>query len=878
MFAEGGWIEPLDQALVASDVEEGLFGDARPVVLGRYRLASRVGYGGGGVVYRGFDPRLRRPVAIKLFRAQGDDTELARLRHEGRAIARLHGPDIVEVYDVLEVGRGVAVVMEWIDGTPLDVWLQEPRSAQAILAAFLGAGRALAAVHRAGWVHRDFKPANVMMTHTDEPRLVDFGLASPRRSSASWRGTAGHDSIDTDRLTRSGANPGTPAYMAPEARVGAQPDATCDQYAFCVSLFEALYGRLPPRDRSGVEVPRRTGVSRGIRRALARGLSPDPLRRHPTMAALLGALDGRRRARKARLGIVGAAVAVAAVAAWPAAEGGPCRGGPLELDSWAEVRDRIAARGPDALDDELAQLDAALTDYDARWRTVADQACQDPEVAPARVRCLESRRDAHTSFVQMLETAEPHVLRAAVTGVERLASPERCVEARVPQLDAWMPERSEDTLVAVALRRRLYDAEALQYAARHDEALGALEVVAADAEAAHLVPIVVQAQASLGDSLVHIGRIDEGIEVHTEAYALARQQGFDAEAARLASGLAFSVGYMKGDYEGGVTWGRHAQALLDRLGLEGEAQARLDGHLGSVEALAGHYDRAETHHRRAAAINRRNLETGSGMRLGSSLSNLGNLMILQNRWDEAMELHAQGLEVRREWLGPKHPHIAVSKCSIAAIHIGRHDWEAARIELEDALEIWEAAVGPTHRDLVHPLNNLASVAVQQDRLTDAEAWIDRSLDIAETRYGVDDPRLAMTHQIHGKVLTAQGRIDEALDALFKAQRTTLAALGPEHDDLALVHFAIGELYFEDARWDEALRYTALAADHWAETGRVHPDLDTADYRVGVCLLELGRADEARVRLSNLLARLDAGATDKRAEVERLLELAAAAPR
>lgn len=867
VFADEGWIEPLDQALVAHGVEAGLFGDARPVLLGRYRLQARVGQGGGGVVYRGFDPQLERPVAIKLFRAGGDDTELARLRHEGRAIATLHGPDIVEVYDVLEVGRGVAVVMEWIDGTPLDVWLTTPRTPRQILAAFIGAGRALAAVHRAGWVHRDFKPANVMMTRDDEPRLVDFGLASPTRSSASWRGTVGRDDVDTDRLTRAGAAPGTPAYMAPEARVGARQDAACDQYAFCVSLFEAIYGRLPSRE--SVELPRLPRVPRTVRRALARGLSSDPLRRYPTMAALLVAMRPGRRTRWIGVSIAAGVVTAAVVVAIPSPQTGPCAEGPPSLGSpWPAVREALVSR--QAPHEATAQLDAALTDYAARWQATADQACRDDEVAPARVRCLDVRRDAFASFVGMLETADPRALLAAVTGVERLAAPEQCEDVRVPGLEEWMPERTEDTLVALALRQRLHDAEALQYAARYDEALAAFEAVAADAEAARLVPIAVLAHANRASALVHGGEVERGVEVLTLAYAQARQHGFDTEASRMASDQTFSVGYMLGDYEGGVTWGRHAQALIDRLGLEGDVQARLDGHLGSVEALAGHYDRAEEHHRRAAAINRRVLETGGGMRLGSSLSNLGNLMLLRHRYDEAMTLHREALEIRRQWLGSRHPHVAVSKCSIAAIHMGRGEWEEARVELEQALEIWEAAVGPQHRDLVHPLNNLASVAQKQGRFTEAEAWADRSLQLAEARYGADDPRLAMTHQIRGQVLADQGRAEEALEALFKARRITEAALGPDHDDLALVHFAIGRVYFDTERWAEALRYNQLASDHWADTGRVHPDRNAADYRIAVALVELSRVEEATTVLRILDARLGPDAAEARAEVERLL--------
>nr|WP_281174967.1 cellulose binding domain-containing protein [Actinomadura oligospora] len=201
---------------------------------GRYRLEARVGDGGMATVWRAFDGVLSRPVAVKVPRADGPGRSARRLRREATAAARLNHPGITGVHDYGEAelpggGRLPYVVMELLDGETLAARLARgplpPREAAAVGAQI---ARALAAAHAAGVVHRDVKPANVVLTPSGV-KVVDFGLAFGAR-------------------TADGALLGTPAYLAPELLAGADPAPASDVHALGVLLRETL----PPPVPSGL--------------------------------------------------------------------------------------------------------------------------------------------------------------------------------------------------------------------------------------------------------------------------------------------------------------------------------------------------------------------------------------------------------------------------------------------------------------------------------------------------------------------------------------------------------------------------------------------------------------------------------------------------
>src|ERR1044071_5723877 len=147
--------------------------------LGRYTIRRLIGAGGMGRVFAAVDPELGRAVAIKLIRAEraSSPSARARLLREAQALARLHHPNVVTVYDVGTQDDEVFIAMELIEGSTLAEWIgAADRGWRKVLEAFLAAGRGLAAAHSAGIVHRDFKPSNVIVG-PDRVVVVDFGLA-----------------------------------------------------------------------------------------------------------------------------------------------------------------------------------------------------------------------------------------------------------------------------------------------------------------------------------------------------------------------------------------------------------------------------------------------------------------------------------------------------------------------------------------------------------------------------------------------------------------------------------------------------------------------------------------------------------------------------
>ncbi len=264
--------------------------------LGRYVIEAPLGEGGMGVVYAARDPGLGRTVALKLLRpgAGGAVEGRARLVREAQAMASLSHPNVLPLFELGTADGRDFLAMEWVEGTTLDGWLRErERPWREVLELLLAAGAGLAAAHRAGLVHRDFKPANVLVGRDGRARVTDIGLASHgpvKDAPSSAEAPAG---APESRLTRAGAVPGTPAYMSPEQRAGRPVDARSDQYSFCVTLYEALHGARPQAAAPSL----RRALPRHVRAALARGLSAEPQERFASMDALLAALSTPSRSR-----------------------------------------------------------------------------------------------------------------------------------------------------------------------------------------------------------------------------------------------------------------------------------------------------------------------------------------------------------------------------------------------------------------------------------------------------------------------------------------------------------------------------------------------------------------------------------------------------
>jgi tRNA A-37 threonylcarbamoyl transferase component Bud32 len=318
--------------------------------IGRYTLLELLGAGASGVVYRAFDPELERTVALKLLRSDAADATPERRERrlrEARTMAQVSDANVVTVFDAGLSGGAVYIVMEYVPGSTLEEWLaRSPRTLREIVAAFLAAGRGLAALHARSLVHRDFKPENVMVGGDGRIQVTDFGLARPV-TSVEPANASGSESTSRSVTLTHGLF-GTPAYMAPELFAGKPADARSDQFSFAVALLSAATGHHPFGADERIDVSelvlrmhkdrrelaqKATGLPARLRDALLRALSIEPEERFESMAALLSEVErapfpGESKTHRAPLGalaviLIAGAGALFAFGPWRAPPGAP---------------------------------------------------------------------------------------------------------------------------------------------------------------------------------------------------------------------------------------------------------------------------------------------------------------------------------------------------------------------------------------------------------------------------------------------------------------------------------------------------------------------------------------------------------------------------
>ncbi len=358
-----------------------------PRSLGRYTLLDVLGRGGMSVVHEARDEQVGRTVALKLLHAELDERQAERLVREARALARLSHPNVVQVYEVGKHGERCFIVMEKITGRTLRDWQRARPAWRECVRVYLQAGRGLAAAHAAGMTHRDFKPGNCILDDRGRVRVLDFGLARQAEDPSldlvpSPSQPVSHEPV-VGSLTRTGEVLGTLGYMPLEQFEGKRADARSDQWSFCVSLYEALYGERPfTEDSIGAltlalmceeirPAPRGSNVPRRLRRVLLRGLAKDPNARWPSMDALLLALAAIERGRTCWSFAVGAMLVAAtglAIELWPRTDPGVAT--PIDAPAPEPIADDGRPPSPAAL--ELRERAEALF-VDDRERVLLEE-------------------------------------------------------------------------------------------------------------------------------------------------------------------------------------------------------------------------------------------------------------------------------------------------------------------------------------------------------------------------------------------------------------------------------------------------------------------------------------------------------------------------
>jgi eukaryotic-like serine/threonine-protein kinase len=544
--------------------------------VGRYVLLSSLGKGGMSVVYLGYDPELDRKVALKLMRMTmlGEKGKL-RLQREAQALARLSHPNVVPVYDAGTVGDQAFVAMEFVEGKTLRKWLQGEHTWRERLAVMLDAGRGLAAAHAAGLVHRDFKPDNVLIGDDKRVRVLDFGLA---RLASVLDGSIPLSSpmIDDPPSSEGGvplvpsSNPalvevtradqliGTPAYMAPEQMLHQPTDERADQYAFCVTLYEAVYGERPYDVRAPAQsemstlslttltsvtrfprpMPRNTTVPKWIQRAIARGMQTDPAARWPSMDDLLRALtnDPRQKLRRIAVGVAATAAIAGGLFVVERSQNRTralCHGGETEVNAvWnaqvrADVGRAFAKTGVAYAETATGTISRALDLYAHDWAAMDDDACkatrlrgeQSEEVLDLRMACLSDRMKEMTALVDVVRHADVETVQQASRASQSLTPLSDCAD--IAALRSPTP-RPRDPLTATKvddLEKRLAIVRANYDVGKVNDAAKLGDVLLGDATPIGYTPLVADVNYWRARSLAELGDTDRSIPAYRDAFS-----------------------------------------------------------------------------------------------------------------------------------------------------------------------------------------------------------------------------------------------------------------------------------------------------------------------------------------------------------------------
>jgi hypothetical protein len=846
LFARAFGVSRVTDDLVVT-VGNALFGEARE--LGRYRLGEELGAGGFGIVRAGFDPVLERPVAIKLLRRRESGTQgrVQSLAREARSLARVRHPNVVEVFDVGVADDGLFIVMQLVEGVPLSTWLrEEKRSIAEIIAVFRDAAAGLAAIHAAGLLHRDFKPANLIIGSS--VKIVDFGLAALLADEEDLTTRDEHDEI-TDERRRHAA--GTPLYMAPEQHHGRRLDARADVYAFSLALLEALLGHRPFRARSLPSLVRAKlaedyidpeeveGIPPAVAKAIAWGLRADPRKRCPSIARLVEAFEERKdRSGRVRWGATAVAAAVLLVGTAPASEAMPCD---RELP-WGDARERLATRLADEAGGVSGPVEDAIVartdDWGARWLDARCEARLDPQVQ----RCLDREIAEFVAGLESLPTDHP----AALAMIAETSDPSHC---HVAQHDAEPDAEVTDLFHRAQLHSRTGDIDAL---AEDVEAIG--DRVDDDTQRLAMVEqwrsVVARRRYDMDSERAHLER----------SYELARSARSDMLAYRAALQLASYHTFIAVDEAGSKHWLRVADAIAPvELGAMTLARRR---HLDVRLAMhAGDYARVVEVGERALG----ELETAGLVRTPLAVDIRNTVIegeIERGRLDDLEPRARAALDASIELRGAESYDTARARASLGRLLVQLDRLDEAAAELVQSRDRLLAMGEPLLLGQVH--NTLAHVAAARDDLPTAIASYRAAFEFfrpeQRAERGLVLLNLAAAETGAGKIDDAEEHLDrgtELLDGVFDERHPWRAHVDDQRGKIAMQRKSWPDAAsnFERAAIGYAERYGAtnwMAADSWIGYAQAQLELGDAE----AALVALRRAERAAGAPDSLLVALE----------------------
>lgn len=836
--------------------------------VGRYIVQQKIGAGGMGVVYAALDPELDRRVALKVLRGEDDDRgrKSLRLLREARAMARLAHPNVIHVHDVGRDRRGrVFIAMELVEGETLARWLTRgPRAWAESRDVFLGAAQGLAAAHEAGLIHRDFKPDNVLLGHDGRVWVTDFGLA--RYDGAQPEDVSTHriDLLDSrTSVTRTGALVGTPAYMAPEQYRHEPADERSDQFAFCVALYEALYGRRPFAGRTLPELstrvldgevvmpPRTSGVPAQVRRALLRGLSVRPSDRFPAMRDLIEALERPSRGRRTRIMMLGSAALLMGLGA-PLTSASDrelpaqCRI-PSANSVWSEYRSAL----PESPGDPVVEvLDRHVRAWDAIHRDV----CTSEELghsilAERRLRCLAERRAHLDAVVEMAGELGTGDRTRWVRLVEQLPDPEICGGDVETVLGSGPLPPPELRGAILALKNRMARSWVSRELGRYEDALEEVEAVLREAETLEHPPLIAEALALRGRLHRHLGLVDRAAADLEEAAWVAAEAGHRSVAAHAWVDLAFIEATQRGEVAAARWALRSAQSQADLID-DPLLDEKIWVQRGTLAFVQSDFEAAIDAYRMALKTAK---DEQDGLRRSDLYLNLGGAEIQLGRFDDAVVHFRAFIDAYESRFGRMHPDVALGYYNLGAVlhRAGRYEEALEALRRTDVIE--RDTLGLEHPARADTLGALGVLLGTMERHAEAAEHFEEALRLLEASESPSIHARALTEL---NLATARAELGDLPSARAIWERARVHAetdLGPTHGIWQSVAATQAEIELAAGDPQAALEAIERALDFSRSLyGEGHPTTVVNRLERAEILARLGRRDEARVSAEQVL--------------------------
>jgi len=795
---------PLPGRPVAKDLPPGTNVD------GRFTIVEKIGAGGMGVVYRADDTQLVRPVALKIVPLH--EREVERAMREARTMAQLSHPNVVTVHDVGLLDEDhLFIAMEYVRGVTARRWLAaQARAPLEILRLYQDAAQGLVAAHAAGLVHRDFKPDNVLVGDDGRVRIADFGLARLHSSVADpvLSPEALHDTErnEADAATTQpirSAIVGTPTYMAPEQRKGRDVDARADQFAYCVSLWEALFGR-PPFPATELDAsmtpspPRKPGRARWVEPVLRRGLEFFPGDRFASMSDLLEAIERpRRRARRIRFTAVGAVAAAAmAVSGFVVADMrrmSSCEAGSgAAHEVWSDGRresfeELLGAMDPNYGVSAATSFVNNVSRWADQWSRGYEEACLDVTthddgeraLRKARLRCLEGQLTNVDTVLSQIEDMKPSTRSLARIEVLAHTLP-HTQDCSRPEILAGTGNAGEMTEELVDITHDIRRLEAFAAVGDATNGIPFAEELLKRTEDAGLSGPRSEVFLLLGQLHSDAGDFEKAEQLLTEAFFAARAADSDHGAAMVAIKLIWAVGIYGGRYADARSWARHAEAAVSGRDVSPQLAGELECTLGVLAEYVGDYDEALRRNEACVPL----MIEGHGPdhpHIANALNDRGTALDALGRLPEARATYDEALRVRRGAIKTPDAMLSIILSNRALVERQLGDIDSAVRDHREALAVMLNLVGPDSPQLVIALTNLASTLVEAEQFDEALVHLDRAKVLSLEHMGPDHPDLVYLYSARGEAYLLSDRPRLARVELEEALRiaTNAEAFDPK---------------------------------------------------------------------------------------------------